>query len=122
MKKLDDAYLFCGLLWVTFGMAFGIWMGITEQLNFANSHAHANLVGFVVSMLFGLLHRAYPALRASRLAVPQFLVYEIGAVLLVAGKIVVDQAGDPTLVKIGSMVVLIGTIGMLCLFALRRNA
>ncbi len=122
MKKLDDAYLFCGLLWVTFGMAFGIWMGITEQLNFANSHAHANLVGFVASMLFGLLHRAYPGLRNSRLAVPQFLVYEIGAVLLVAGKIVVDQAGDPTLVKVGSLVVLIGTIGMLCLFALRRNA
>jgi hypothetical protein len=122
MRKIDESYIFCGLLWVVFGMAYGIWMGITEQLNFANSHAHANLVGFVTSMLFGFLHRAYPAMAASRFAMPQFLTYQIGAVLLVLGKMMVDAGGDTTLVKIGSLVVLVGTAGMLYLFLASRKA
>jgi hypothetical protein len=121
MRKIDQAYIFCGLLWVVFGMAYGIWIGITEQFNFANSHAHANLVGFVTSMLFGFLHRAYPAMATSRFASPQFLVYQIGALLLVLGKMMVDAGGDNTLVKIGSLVVLIGTVGMLCLFVASRK-
>jgi hypothetical protein len=121
MRKLDDAYIACGLLWLVFGMAYGIWMGITMQLNFANSHAHANLLGFVASILFGLVLRAYPAMRDSRLALPQLLLYQLGAILLVLGKMRVDAGGDPTLAKIGSLVILIGAVGIVCLFALRRN-
>lgn len=122
IRKLDDAYIGCGLLWLVFGMGYGIWMGVAMQLNFANSHAHANLVGFVASVLFGLLLRAYPAMREARLAVPQFVVYQAGAVLLVLGKMRVDGGGDPGLAKIGALVILIGAVGMVCLFAMRRNA
>lgn len=122
MRKLDDAYIACGLLWLVFGMAYGIWMGITMQLNFGNSHAHANLLGFVASVLFGLVLRAYPAMREARLALPQFVVYQAGAVLLVLGKMRVDAGGDPGLAKIGALVILLGAVGMVCLFAMRRNA
>ena len=122
MRKIDEYYLYCGLLWLVFGMTFGIWMGITEQFNFSNSHAHANLVGFVISMLFGFLHRSFPAMAASRLAAPQFIVYQAGAVLLVLGKMTVDAGGEPTLVKIGSIVVLLGAVGMLCLYAISRKS
>ncbi|QRM53135.1 hypothetical protein [Sinorhizobium sp. BG8] len=122
MRKLDDAYIGCGLLWLAFGMAFGIWMGVAMQLNFSNSHAHANLLGFVSSILFGLILRAYPSMRESRLALPQFVVYQLGAVLLVIGKMQIDAGGEPTLAKIGALIILLGALGMLCLFALRRNA
>ncbi|HUH49474.1 MAG TPA: hypothetical protein VLZ56_06420 [Mycoplana sp.] len=121
MRKLDDAYIACGLLWLVFGMAYGIWMGIAMQLNFGNSHAHANLLGFVASVLFGLILRAYPAMRQARLALPQFLVYQLGAVLLVAGKMRIDAGGDPTLAKIGSLVIIVGALGMACLFVMRRS-
>lgn len=121
MRKLDDAYIGFGLLWLVFGMAYGIWMGVTMQLNFANSHAHANLLGFVASILFGLVLRAYPAMRESRLALPQFLLYQLGAILLVLGKMRIDAGGDPGLAKVGSLVILVGAIGMVCLFALRRR-
>lgn len=122
MRKIDDTYILIGLIWLVLGMAYGIWMGITQQFNFANSHAHLNLVGFAVSVLFGLIHRAYPTLRASRLAWPQFIAYEIGAVMLVGGKAMVDNGGDDTLVKIGSLVVVLGGVGMLALFAMRKDA
>lgn len=122
MRRIDDIYILVGLIWLVLGMGFGIWMGITQQFQFANSHAHWNLVGFAISVLFGLIHRAYPALRGSRLAWPQFFVYESGAVLLVAGKAMIDNGGSDTLVKIGALVTMLGALGMLALFAMRRGA
>lgn len=122
MRRIDDVYILLGLIWLVLGMAFGIWMGIAQQFQFANSHAHWNLVGFAISVLFGLIHRAYPALRNSRLAWPQLFIYEIGAVMLVAGKAMVDNGGSPVLVEIGSLVTVLGGVGMLALFAMRKNA
>ncbi len=117
MNNLGRNYVLIGLVWLICGMAFGIWMGINGFMNYANSHAHMNLVGFVASVLFGLLHVNFPAIGKSRMAVPQFLVYEVGAVLLVAGKATVDGGGGDVLVKIGALVTIIGAAMMLVLFA-----
>lgn len=122
MRKIADIYILAGLTWLVLGMAFGIWMGITHSLNFANSHAHFNLVGFVASTLFGLILRQYPTMAQSRFARPQFLLYQLGAILLVAGKMMVDAGGSETLVKIGSIIVVLGALGMLWLFIARRGA
>jgi cbb3-type cytochrome oxidase subunit 1 len=96
-------------------------MGITEQFNLANSHAHANLVGFVASVAFGLIYRAFPAMKSSRLATAQFWIYEIGAVVLVLGKAIVDNGGSNTVVKIGSLIVILGAVLMLVVFAKDRQ-
>ena len=64
---MDRVYILAGFLWLVTGVIFGIYLGITDQLQFANSHAHANLLGFVISTLFGLLFRNWPVLQSSRL-------------------------------------------------------
>ncbi|MCB1469164.1 MAG: hypothetical protein M9944_01145 [Rhizobiaceae bacterium] len=122
MRKISDAYILVGLTWLVLGMLFGIWLGVTQQFQFANSHAHWNLVGFAISVMFGLIHRAYPQLANSRLAWPQFLVYELGAILLVLGKVIVDAEGSDVVVKLGSVITVIGGAGMLALFAMRKSA
>lgn len=122
MRRIGDYYILAGLVWLVLGMAFGIWMGIANKLGFANSHAHLNLVGFATSVLFGLIYRQYAGLERSRIAALQFWVYEIGAVLLVAGKTMIDAGGGDTLVKIGSLVVTIGALLMLWIFAAHRTA
>lgn len=43
MKKIDEYYIAVGFAWLIFGMLFGMWLGATENRQFANSHAHANL-------------------------------------------------------------------------------
>jgi hypothetical protein len=121
MRKISDTYILVGFIWLVIGMVFGMWLGITNHLNFANSHAHLNLVGFATSVLFGLIYRAYPALGRSGMAWIQFALFEIGAILLVIGKVVVDGGGSDTIVAIGSIVVLIGTLAMVYLFAARRQ-
>ncbi len=118
MQHLDRNYILLGLCWVIAGMIFGIWLGAGNHVNYANSHAHMNLLGFVTSVLFGLLHWAYPALGKSRLAVPQLVVYQVGIVLLIAGKILVDGGTqiDPLLIG-GSLITVVGTAMMLVMFA-----
>lgn len=116
MKKIDEYYIGIGFAYLLFGMFFGIWLGASENLQFANSHAHVNLVGFVVSVLFGLIYRFFPAMKQSHLAKPQFWSYQLGVILFVAGKIVVDATTNNSLVKLGSVVLLVGTIMMIVVF------
>jgi peptidoglycan/LPS O-acetylase OafA/YrhL len=117
MEKLDRNYILLGLCWVVVGMALGIWLGITNQQNYANSHAHVGLLGFVASTLFGLLHWAYPALAKSRLALWQFIIYEIGVVILVIGKFLIDGGKETVLLPIGALITIAGAAMMLAMFA-----
>ncbi len=118
MQHYDRNYILLGLCWVIVGMIFGIWLGSTNQMNYANSHAHIGLLGFVASVLFGLLHWAYPALGKSRLATPQFVIYQLGIVILIVGKIYSDQGAVilPILIP-GSLITVAGAALMLVMFA-----
>ncbi len=121
MQRLDRNYILVGLSWVIVGMIFGTWLGASDHLNYANSHAHANLLGFVTSVLFGLLHWAYPALGKSKVAFWQFAIYEVGVLLLVVGKVLVDGGTQTPLLPIGSIITIIGAAVMLYMFATNGN-
>ena len=114
--RIDRLYVTTGFVWLIIGMIFGAYLGATDQLEYANSHAHANLLGFVISVLFGLLYRNWPALAASRLAIWQFAIYEIGTVILVAGKYDIDGGGNGVLAPPGSVVVVLGALMMFVMF------
>lgn len=107
--QIGRYYILAGFAWVIAGMIFGAWLGASDHLNYANSHAHANLLGFVASILFGLMHISMPGLSRSRLAVWQFAVYELGALVLVAGKVLVDGGTQTPLLPIGALITIAGT-------------
>ncbi len=117
MNNIGRNYILLGLVWLICGMIFGMWLGASNQMNYANSHAHANLLGFVTSVLFGMLHNAYPALGKSRLALPQLVIYQVGALMLVTGKVLVDGGVESPLLIAGSLVTVLGAILMLVMFA-----
>jgi peptidoglycan/LPS O-acetylase OafA/YrhL len=116
MQRLDRNFIALGLAWVIVGMIFGAWLGASNHMNYGNSHAHINLLGFVTSVLFGLLHHAYPALRMSRIALAQFAVYEVGVLLLVIGKVLVDGGQQTLFLEVGSLITIIGAAMMLLMF------
>jgi hypothetical protein len=122
MQRFDRNFILVGLGWVIVGMIFGTWLGATDQMNYANSHAHANLLGFVTSVLFGLLHWAYPALGSSKVAFWQFVLYETGVLILVVGKVLVDGGTQTALLPIGAIITIIGAALMLYMFARQTAA
>lgn len=85
MKNVDRWFILIGLLYGTFGFAFGIWVGINERFEQAHLHAHINLIGFASMVMFGLLYRAFPAMAESRLAALHFILFNIGAVIFLVG-------------------------------------
>ena len=122
MQRLDRNYITVGLCWVIAGMIYGAWLGASHHNNFANSHAHINLLGFVTSVLFGMLFWAFPNMAKSRAALWQFVAYQLGVALLVIGKIMVDADGTETLfLQIGSILVILATALMLWLFISRSE-
>ena len=117
MVRIDSFYVIIGIVWLLAGAVFGTWLGATGHHNFSNSHAHIGLLGFVASVLFGLVHKVWPELRTRRLALPQLAVYEIGTAFLILGKIMVDATGEENLfLFVGSITVILGALMFLWLF------
>lgn len=110
MKNVDRWFIFIGLLYGTFGMTFGIWVGINQRFEQAHLHAHINLIGFASMVLFGLLYRAFPALAESKLAPAHFLLYNIGAAIFLAGTPLAQSGQTIALAVIGSLTVLLGLL------------
>ncbi|MCQ0986347.1 hypothetical protein [Jiella marina] len=117
MRNIDKAYIATGFGWLILAAGFGTWLGASAHFNFSQSHAHIGLLGFVASVLFGLVHRSWPELRDRWLATAQFAVYEIGVIILLAGKVMVDATGVPNLLlMVGAPIVILGAIMFLWLF------
>ena len=108
--RYDVTFITAGLLCVLAGMAFGIWMGIGGDFTYAPAHAHLNLVGWVTLSLYGLMHRAYPALRTAKLAPVQLVLAIVGAITVPFGIIQAIGAGDhsgPPILAIASSLLII---------------
>jgi hypothetical protein len=117
MKRIDILYIVIGSFYLVVGMAFGIVMGIRQDFQLAPVHAHINLVGFVAHCVFGVIHRAWPALRESALAKLQFWLYVAGTPLFVVGVALSILSGQIVLAVIGSILVLLGALAFLAMVA-----
>lgn len=110
MKNIDRWFILIGLLYGIFGFSFGIWVGINQRFEQAHLHAHINLIGFASMVLFGLLYRAFPALATSKLAAPHFIIYNLGAIVFLAGIPLAQGGHTIALAAGGSLTVLAGML------------
>lgn len=110
MRRIDVIYVTIGILYLVAGMVLGIIMGMRQDFQLAPVHAHINLVGFVSHCAFGLVHRAWPALRTGMIATAQFWLFVLGTPLFVAGITVSILGGTIILAVIGSILVLLGAL------------
>lgn len=101
----DTAFVFflAAVTCVTFGMAWGIQMGITQQFVMAPAHAHLNLVGWVTLALFAVYYRLTPQ-AAGLLAKIHAAVAISGVALMVGGMIIMFSGGTETVTILGSLV------------------
>ena len=114
--RIDVTFIGLGLVFLICGMAFGMWMGAQEALQYADAHAHLILLGFVIPTLYGLLYRVYPNLTRSRLAWPQCIMHFLGVLIFVPGILIVTLTGNEVVVIIGSVLVMLATLTFAFIF------
>jgi hypothetical protein len=97
-----------GSLLLLVGMLAGIAMGIQQDFTLAPAHAHLNLIGGVLLLVFGLYYRLVPAAGSSGLAKLQGSLHIVGAILFPAGIALVVLKGTSYIAApiVGSLIVL----------------
>ena len=108
--RVHVVFIGLGLFFLVIGMVFGVWMGITKNFQYLDAHAHWNLVGFVTSTLYGLIHRAYPRLATSRLTWAQCAVHVAGILIFAPGIILVVTTKQEIAVIVGSMLIVLAAL------------
>jgi hypothetical protein len=108
-------FLLLGSAFLIIGIVMGMYMGGSGDHSLALSHAHINLLGFVLSAVFALTYRAYPAMTEGQLASIHFWLHLVGAVLvnlllfLLLAQIITESAMVP-LAPIAELLVLLGVL------------
>jgi hypothetical protein len=120
MARIDTAFLLLASACLIIGVCLGIYMGVNEDLQLVAVHTHVDLVGWVSLALFGVIHRLYPELAASRLARAQFwlsapsaLVFPVGIYLAQAHQIHAVAIATSLLWLLGALVFFVMVAGLL---------
>ncbi len=116
----DRKYLVWALCYAAVGMGLGVYMGASENHGQLVTHGHILLVGFVVSLIYGVIHKLWLGEIASPLAKPQFIVHQVGTIVLVSGLFLLYGSFLPAakigpVLGISSIVVLAGVLMMLAM-------
>ncbi len=92
MESYVRAFIRSSLVWLAIGVLIGVAMAIVpfHALQYRPAHMHANLLGFVSMMIFGVAYHVLPrfsgrALHSDRLARWHVIVANAGLALMVAG-------------------------------------
>ncbi len=108
--RVHVVFIGLGLIFLVIGMAFGMWMGINQDFQYAAAHAHWNLVGFVTSAIYGLTHRAYPKLAESRLTWIQCILHVIGVLIFAPGIVIAVVMDSRVAAIVGGNVLILAAL------------
>lgn len=108
-------FVLVGTLFLVIGIGFGIYMGASGKTDFAPLHAHLNLLGFVLPMVFALTYRGFPMMAESKLAGYHFWLHVVpAAVLLVMLYLLLNgsitEAGMAPIAPIAEVLILAGVL------------
>lgn len=79
----------CSIVYLIIGIAFGLFMHYTIQLQWGATHAHINVVGWLTTGLIGVIYSVYKDAAKTTLAVWQFWLHNIGLPILLVGMLFV---------------------------------
>ena len=80
--KLDTRFLIWGLSYAVVGLALGIYMGASHNHAELVTHAHILLIGFVISFVYGIIHRLWLDNPSRVVANVQFVLHQAAAVTM----------------------------------------
>jgi cbb3-type cytochrome oxidase subunit 1 len=110
MKALPYWFLGTATLFGVAGMAYGIYMGISEDHTLAPAHGHNNLIGWVTMALYGLYYRVVPAAAKTRLALIHFWVSFVGALMFPFALALVLLGQSVVPISVAMLLVILGML------------
>ena len=125
--NLDRRYLVWSLCYAVAGMTLGIYMAASQNHSELVTHAHVLLIGFVVSFLYGLIHKLWLRQPPRAIANFQFVLHQAAALtvsvglFLIYGNYVPAASAEP-IPAVGSVGVLAGMLLMLYMVLKSRAA
>jgi hypothetical protein len=78
-------YLVWALCYAAAGMSLGIYMAASHNHGQLVTHAHVLLVGFVLSLIYGIIHRLWLETPRRGLVTIQFWLHQAAAITLSSG-------------------------------------
>src|SRR5690625_4994627 len=79
-----------GVLYFIIGISIGLFMSATIDLRWGAAHAHVNVVGWLSTVLIGLVYSVYPKAGNSPLGKTAFWLYNVGLPFLLASMFMVQ--------------------------------
>lgn len=81
----DRKFLVCALAYAIFGICVGIYMAASKNHGEFVAHAHILLIGFVLSFIYGLIHKLWINAEKQRIATLQFYLHQLSALVMSIG-------------------------------------
>ena len=108
--KISAIYLFIGT-------ALGMFMLNTDDFGLSSVHTHITLLGWTTTTLAGLIYHLFPKAARSALCKIQFILFNVGLPIMLAGQAFDLSGFDTVVVRIGAITtaiaILIFTINVL---------
>ncbi len=116
--SFDRKYLMWALSYAVAGMGLGIFMAASHNHAQHVTHAHILLIGFVASLVYGVIHKLWLGGKTAGLAKTQFFAHQAGAITMFAGLLllygdVIPEAQLDPILAVASITVLLGAVLML---------
>lgn len=115
--SFDRKYLLWAMGYAAIGICLGIFMAASHNFAEREAHTHLLLVGFVLSLSYGIIHKLWLDAPSPIIAKIQFIVHQAGAVAMCLGLFVLYGNLSPVamldpILGISSMAVLAGALLM----------
>lgn len=118
---MDRKFILMGLGFGLVGLLLGIVMGHSGNHSQFVTHAHIMLVGFLMSLVYGLIHKLWLNDSGSRMAVTQYYLHLGGSCVMFIGLFLiygqyVEEATIGPIMGISTVIVLIALVLMKVMF------
>lgn len=88
-EAMGARWIKLSVVYLAVGIGFGLFMHATVQLQWAATHAHINVVGWLTTATIGVIYSVYPRAGETALAKTQFWLYNIGLPILLVGMFII---------------------------------
>jgi membrane protein DedA with SNARE-associated domain len=97
--NLDRRFLIWALSYAAAGLALGIYMAASNNHGELVTHAHILLIGFLLSLVYGIIHKLWLEKPNRTVANIQFVVHQAAAVTVSVGLFLIfgNMVPEPTL-------------------------